>query len=277
LVVIDNSGEASTRELVSKVRDAISVKYLVERTPGKNAALNCGIPEAGGSLFVFTDDDVIVSPNWLEEMWTGARRWPRHFVFGGRVLPLWPTEMPTSPLSTEDPLVCGALAVADWQLAEGPIPAIRVLGSNMAIRASVFRDGTRFNPDVGPKGENYVMGSETELTTRLERTGLDAVYLPGSLVSHQIRAEQLTRDWLYRRSFRSGRGLAQHAECFPSAPRLLGAPRFLWRKLAATALKRVIALVNSDREGALRHGMQYWTWRGYLHQCRRASRGGEDS
>jgi GT2 family glycosyltransferase len=275
LVVVDNLGDASTRALVAKVEGAIKVRYLVERAPGKNAALNRGIPEARGSLFVFTDDDVIVSPDWLEQMWAGARRWPRHYVFAGRILPLWPGDRPTPLASTSDPIVLGALGVADWKLAEGPIPAIRVWGGNMAVRASVFRDGIRFNPDVGPRGEDYVMGSETELTKRLERAGLRAVYLPGSVVSHQIRSEQLERAWLYKRAFRSGRGLAQHAERFPSAPRLFGVPRFLWRKLGETALKRLVALVSSNPERALRHGMQYWTWRGYLHECRPARRGGE--
>jgi glycosyltransferase involved in cell wall biosynthesis len=270
-LVIDNAGEASTRVMVEAFRGALDVKYVIERTPGKNNALNTGLSRATGSLFVFTDDDVIVAPDWLARTWEGAARWATRCVFGGRILPCWPPAGLTLPLSADDPALQGALGIADWDLPEGPMPAIQVRGANMSARASVFGAGWRFNPAIGPRSGDYIMGSETEFTVRLERTGLGAVYLPGALVRHQVRAEQLQTHWLYRRSFRNGRGLAFHANYFPSAPRLFGVPRFLWKQLAVSGVRRLIAVAKLDNGAALRNGMDYWRWRGYLHQCRVAS------
>jgi glycosyltransferase involved in cell wall biosynthesis len=272
VVVVDNADNYLTRDLVDGFRTSLSIKYIVERTPGKNNALNTGLAELNGDLIVLTDDDVIAPESWLREMWAGACRWPGHSVFAGRVLPKWPSLGATPPVPITDPLVQGAYAIADWPGPEGPTPAIRVLGANMAVRAAVFKSGWRFNSGIGPKGLDYVMGSESEFTARLEKAGLGAIYLPSSTVWHQIRAEQLRAGWLYERCFRSGRGLAVHANCFPEAPRLFGVPRFLWRKLAETVLKRLSALLQADREARVRYGMQYWRWRGYLHQCRVGSR-----
>ena len=266
LLLIDNAGEESTRELAQAYKDSIDLHYLVETTPGKNSALNRGLGEARGQLYVFSDNDIIASKDWLLEMWRGAARWPQTSVFAGRILPKWPSAtMP--PLRMNDPLIRAAFCVADWDIPEGRIEADRVWGPNMAVRAELFKSGLRFDPAVGPRGANYVMGSETELTRRLEKQGFGAVYLPNSLVWHQIREEQLTREWLYARAYRAGRGRAHETDYFPGAPRIFGVPRFLIRRAASVALARLGAFLKADREEMLLQGMTYWRVRGSLDQC----------
>lgn len=41
----------------------------------------------------------------------------------------------------------------------------------MAIRRKMFDAEHRFDTSVGPKGKNYVMGSETKFTSRLHKVG----------------------------------------------------------------------------------------------------------
>jgi glycosyltransferase involved in cell wall biosynthesis len=265
-LIVDNAGQQSTRELVESYRGQLNVRYLLETTPGKNNALNHALEDARGELFVFTDDDIVAEPSWLYEMWRGAARWPDHAVFAGRILPKWPGAK-DPPFGVSDRHIRAAFVIADWGLEEGPIASARVWGPNMAVRAQVFSSGIRFNPAVGPRGSNYVMGSETELTTRLENQGMGAVYLPRSVVWHQIRQEQLTVKWLHGRSYRAGRAEAFSEYSVWSAPRVLGLPRFLLRQLAAVGIARILARLRSDREEMLKLGMTYWRLRGSLHQC----------
>jgi glycosyltransferase involved in cell wall biosynthesis len=264
-LVVDNAGQQSTRELVESYRGQLNVRYLLEATPGKNNALNRALEEARGELLVFTDDDIVADPRWLHEMWRGAARWPEHAVFAGRILPKWPGAM-GPPFGINDPHIRAAFCIADWDLEEGPIASARVWGPNMAVRAGVFRSGIRFNAAVGPRGSNYVMGSETELTCRLESQGMGAIYLPRSVVWHQIRSEQLTIKWLHGRAYRAGRGEAFSERGVSSVPQVLGVPRFLLRQLAEVGIARILARFRSDREEMLKLGMTYWRLRGILYQ-----------
>ena len=187
--MVDNAGGERTRKTVTKFSNKLPIKYLVEMKPGKNNALNTALPQAEGEIFVFTDDDIVADPNWLIEIREGMKRWSEYHVFDGRILPKWPNG---KGILFEHPFLKGAYTIADWDIPEGFYSARRVWGPNMAIRASIFRNGWRYDPNIGPGGsQNYIMGSETELVNRLEEAGYRAVYLPRSFVFHQIRPEQM--------------------------------------------------------------------------------------
>ncbi|MCC6347312.1 MAG: glycosyltransferase family 2 protein [Nitrospirales bacterium] len=270
VLVVDNAGDEETRKTVERLRERLPVTCLHEPRKGKNNALNRAVEEAKGTLLVFTDDDIIADRSWLREMGEGAERWPDFPVFGGRILPRFPS--PDVPLPRRHPFFTGAYVLADWDIAEGPYKAAHVWGPNMAVRAGIFREGWRFNPHIGPNGSDYIMGSETEFTTRLEKAGCRAVYLPKSLVHHQIRAEQMTPRWLYGRSFRDGRQKAVWYG-WPEAPLFLGVPRYLVRQLVETGVKRLFRF--HDRETAIDLGLKYWNIRGMLHQYRQEKQKGE--
>ncbi|MEW6116837.1 MAG: glycosyltransferase family 2 protein [Nitrospirota bacterium] len=261
VIVVDNADDEDTRQIVERFRSVLEVTCLVERKRGKNNALNRGLEGARGELLIFTDDDVIADPMWLIEMWEGAARWPDHAVFGGRIIPKF--DSTRIPISKKHPFFRGAYVLADWEIDEGPYDASYVWGPNMAVRAEIFRKGWRFNTDVGPNGGNYIMGSETEFTVRLEKEGFRSVYLPGSLVFHQIRPEQLKAKWLYGRSFRDGR---QKALWYgrPDVPSVFGVPRYMIRQLIEARIKRLLYFY--DRERAIDFGIKYWNIKGMLYQ-----------
>lgn len=203
LIVVDNAGDDATRQACQKFAATLPLSYLVCTEPGKNAALNYGLAHLQGELVVLTDDDVLPAPQWLRETWAGACRWPDHVLFGGRVLPRWPGKSPAFDLSPA--FGRWTFGIYDPQLDEGPRSDVVPLGANMAVRRCVF-DDMRFNEQIGPRGSNYAMGSETELIRRLCLKGHAAVFLPNSMVYHIIRPEQLQASWLVGRAFRQGRG-----------------------------------------------------------------------
>jgi hypothetical protein len=207
LIVVDNAGEPTTEKTCESFSDRLPLRYLVCTAPGKNAALNRGLPVLRGDLVLFTDDDVLPENCWLQETVRGASRWPEHLLFGGRIMPEWPPELRHVDL---DPAWGRwTYGICDPGLAEGPHSRFLPLGANMAVRRVVFKERFSFNETIGPNGQSYAMGSETELILRLQRSGHDAVFLPGSLVLHVILPWQLHEQWLVHRAFRQGRGEAR--------------------------------------------------------------------
>lgn len=264
LIVVDNAGNAATKDLVSSFNGKLPVTYLVETKKGKNNALNAAIACAKGELYVFTDDDIIATSEWLTEMWEGAKRWPNHSVFGGRILPHLPAgkEIPIR----EHFFSQGAYVIADFGIPEGVYSAGKVWGPNMAIRSNIFSSGYSFNTSVGPDGSSaYIMGSETELTKRLEEGGYASIYLPKPLVYHQIREEQLELDWLYGRAFRAGRGAAniQNEVGFPL---VFGVPRYLFRQLINNFIQITRAKIACNRYNLFDSTIKLHITRGMIYQ-----------
>ena len=65
IVVVDNaSADNRTREVAL----AAGVEYFREDRPGLDLARNAGVLAAAGDLILFTDDDVVLHPLWLERM-----------------------------------------------------------------------------------------------------------------------------------------------------------------------------------------------------------------
>ena len=122
-----------------------------------------------------------------------------------------------------------AFVIADWEQGEGAMDVGHIWGPNMAVRREVFTSGLSFNPNIGPNGKDYVMGSETEFLKRAQEAGFQGVYLPKALVHHQIRLEQLNVKWLQGRAYRAGKGQAA-LKSKDNVAWLWGAPRYLWRQ-----------------------------------------------
>ncbi len=89
IVVVDNRPSSSgTRDLVESFRSPIPIRYVAESRPGLSNARNAGVAAAAGAAYVaFTDDDVVVDPEWLG--WLLAPfAYPDVMAVTGLVMPL---------------------------------------------------------------------------------------------------------------------------------------------------------------------------------------------
>lgn len=270
ILVIDNAGEEATRKLVESYIGRMPVRYLVETTPGKNSALITGFKASRGKLLVFSDDDVVVDSQWLNKLYDGANRHPEAALFGGRILPDYPADYQTlgSDIDFNHWFLRSAYVIADWEQQEGPIKIGHIWGPNMAVRRAVFDAGIHFNPNIGPNGKDYVMGSETEFLRRANQAGFQGVYLPEALVYHQIRAEQLNLKWIEGRAYRSGKGQAAAATL--DCPKLWGAPRYLWRKYALSSLKLAASFLF-NRNQRFDNAVEHYMLKGQIDQHKKMS------
>lgn len=262
LVVVDNDSTDETAQVVVSFANRLPLQLLVEAQLGKNHALNAGLAMVEGDLTVLTDDDVFPNADWLLQFRQAADRHPESSMFGGAILPRWEVNPPTW-IRYADLGPVYALTDPSWQ--DGPVNPELIFGPNMAIRASVFQSGNRFDPSIGPRGSSYPMGSETEFTLRLARQGHKAWYVPDAVVEHFIRAEQLKEEWCLQRAIRFGRG---QYRLFPDANPWLGIPRRIFRDLPKEALVIAVAWASFRQKALFRSRWRFNVLRGMAIEAR---------
>jgi glycosyltransferase involved in cell wall biosynthesis len=259
LVVVDNGSTDATGEVIASFERLLPLSCVNEPKRGKNAALNKGLSSVAGDLLVLTDDDVVPNPLWLKQMRSAADSRTAFSIFGGPVVPKWerPPEEWLLKWVPLDPTFAITLPTE-----EGPTEVTRVFGPNMALRASVFESGLRFDEKIGPKGHSYAQGSEAEFLKRLGRAGARAWHIRAAVVAHVIRASQMNRRWVLERAVRFGRGeyRIRTAQTTPRgvnrrSVRLLGIPALTYEKVFIQTLRVGRARLRKNAEETFR---EHW-------------------
>lgn len=264
VIVVQNACTDGTAAVLESWASRLPLVSLSETMPGKGRALNQALARARGELLVFTDDDIIPAGDWLAAILGAAARWPQHDIFAGTIVPRFPAGTP--PLLTEPPYCGVVFAQFDPDPVEGP-SARTPFGPNMAIRRTRV-GGHQFRHDIGPNGQAYPIGGETEFLRRLVAEGAGIVHVPGARVDHVIRADQLSRKYILTRARNFGRGLAKLSRVDPAVPRLLGAPRYLWRQLAGAHLQRCRASLTGNQAARFHARWRLEVVRGTVQQFR---------
>lgn len=268
VIVVDNASSDETPSVLTRYRrDApLRLEALHEPRPGKSRALNLALDRVTGGLVVFIDDDVEFGPGWLQAYADAAARWPRHAIFGGPVIPLFPDNTPDwvrdERYVRQSPMFAHYSPRSDEGLTTD-IP----LGPNMAIRRTAIGDA-RFDVRIGPGGDAGIMGSETEFELRLADAGhTPFVYVPDAPAHHRVRAKQLTRQAVWSRAYKWGRSMALSEGGVPRGLMLAGAPLRYWFG-ALRAWLRYAPFVFGPRHFKLKYGWQWQVRAGRLRGYR---------
>lgn len=242
-VVVANNCSDSTIEVLHSFEDRLPLVIVEEPTPGKNRALNKALESVELlDLVVFCDDDITPRPDWLQEIVAASARNSDTSIFGGRIIPSWPSG--TQPDWTMDPFLLGMgfsvhhLGPKAQAYPQGSYP----FGPNFWVRESIFSEGRTYPENIGPKGTKRIMGSETAFLKQLEEEGYKARYAPNAVVRHRIKEADLHLPNLYRRAESCGRGRA-HMEGV-NYHNLLSDRRALW--YARQLVKLLVAHLHSQ-------------------------------
>jgi len=252
LIIIDNACREETSLLVNKYKDRLPIVFLSEKKPGKNNALNKALPVIQSELVLFTDNDTLPDENIINICVDSASEYSEISLFSGKILP--DITLPNW-LDLSSHRVCSALGVYDKGEQNLEILPESIWGGNMLVRKRIFAVGLMFNVNVGPNGKNYIMGSETELLMRLQNDGYKAMYLAESKVLHQIRAEQLSIEWLKNRAYRSGRGSSFNNN--DDSVLFLGIPRYLLRKLISNFFTLLFSSMSGNKKAKCLAHMEF--------------------
>jgi glucosyl-dolichyl phosphate glucuronosyltransferase len=208
-LVIDNNSTDATPAVVENFARAapFPVRRVFEHRQGSSFARNRAVAEAAGELLLFIDDDVIVEPDWAEQLRAEINRRSLD-VACGLVLARWQAP-PPQWLGAE---VYGKLAVhRDESIARAAPPPERLsqfFSANVGFRKECFERFGLFREDLGVVGDNPMSGEDTELFERIIGGGGRIGIAPRAVVHHMIGPERMTRAYFRRKSFAFGVGSA---------------------------------------------------------------------
>jgi glycosyltransferase involved in cell wall biosynthesis len=202
VVVVDDGSTDATPDLL---RDFVAKRYRLQkiRQPnlGLNAARNTGARAARGELLAFLDDDVVVPPDYVDEVLQGFVTHPDASALAGQItlrfegpVPRWLTAGLEDYLSAFD-----AAARADY-LSPPDYPR----GANFALRRTTWLELGAFLPGLDRQGSALVSNGEREFFERLHASGGRIAAWPAAAVVHRVPPERLTLAWFCRRAQAQG-------------------------------------------------------------------------
>ncbi|MDD9350478.1 glycosyltransferase [Mumia sp.] len=189
--VIDNDPSASARDVVGSFPGDV-VRYAHAPTPGIAAARNRALAEVDDAdLLVFIDDDERPSDGWLDAL---VRTYEDHPGVLGVVGPVV-SEFAHAP----EPWILAGRFFTRRRLPTGTVVDV-VATNNLLLDLRLLRSlGLAFDNRFGLTG-----GSDTLFSHDARLRGGRFVWCDEALVTDVVPPERLTRDWVVRRSYRSG-------------------------------------------------------------------------
>jgi GT2 family glycosyltransferase len=204
VIVANNAREESIAAEVDRVvaefkdRNGIAIRGVREPLAGKCRAQNRAIHEAKGSVLVFFDDDVEVTPDWLTVTAEFFRQKTFDAMQGSILIP------PEMERNEEFLRAQYRFRTINFLKYPSWVTEIKTLtGANMAIRREVFPRVGLFNEELGP-GRSGI-SEDVEFAQRLVRNGGTIGYEPKAGVYHVVDWSRLTEEFFRLRHEQQGR------------------------------------------------------------------------
>ena len=229
-LVVNNNCTDDTDAVIAAFDSRLPIRRLHQPVPGLSNARNTAIAAAAGDYIVWTDDDVVVCPEWLSAYVQAFRTWPDHAVFGGPIRPQFEGKPPKWLVSVLTDVEV-AYGVRNINPAEGDLSIVvgkEPFGANFAIRSDLQRSHP-FDSRLGKTPNRpYGVGEESLVICAILEAGHRGRWVPGAVVHHWVpRFRQSTR---HIRNYWKGHGMrSAMSEDFSDQPVLLGIPRWMMR------------------------------------------------
>ena len=239
IIAVDNASSDDTRAVLERYRDVLPLTVLTEPRRGKSSALNRALDAARGELIVFSDDDILPEPQWLDAYRQAAARLPAIDLFAGQVRHHWQKPPPRWLLRLAEE--GRSYAGTPIGQPEGPVPATFFKGLNfMARRAVVERVRFSERPAMNFSGTTTSAGGEdTAFVLEAMALGHQTHYVPAACVNHIVRPAQIGIRPVLQRYQRIGRSMSLNdpQQFDPEAATFLGYPRYLFRTIPGDVLR----------------------------------------
>lgn len=173
-VVVDNGSTDDTRATIESFAATapFEVRYRHQGRAGLSYARNDGLAHASGTIIMFTDDDCIVSADWVRVALELCRQDDRKII-GGRV-ELFDQNQPSNIVRT---------SMADEALTHPGQLFGFLHGANMVFGRSVVDAVGNFDVRFGA-GTKLRSAEDTDFIYRAFEHGIPVIYDPRLLISH---------------------------------------------------------------------------------------------
>ncbi len=269
ILIVDNAPATQNTFMwmAEQMQFVPNLRYLREEHPGASWARNRGWTEAEGEIVAFTDDDVLVSPNWLKELVGTLNSVSGVACVTGMVMP---AEIETLAQELFEqhgglgkglkPLFFGPGNRTSWNPLCPYTSWMFGSSNNMAIKKSIRDLVGEFDPALGP-GTPALDGEDAELFYRIAIRDLAIVYQPRAIIYHFHRQDY---EGLCKQIYSYGIGMSAHL-----TKSLLLNPRALTRFLARFPYALYYALSPHSPKNKLRQPgfpseLEALEWKGLL-------------
>ena len=205
LVLVDNnSTENAVPLVISGWRSQLPLVTAIEKEQGHSAARNRAVELASGDYIVWTDNDVLVSRDWLAAYADAFRKNPDTDYFGGKIQPVFEGYEPDWISDTWD--IC-APVYATRDLGEEPIelgPDRLPYGANFAVKTKVQRKNL-YDTKWGRKTSQMVGEDEVSVLRSIIEQGGKGRWVPDAKLNHFIPEDRATEE--YVASYYFGQGI----------------------------------------------------------------------
>lgn len=252
IIVVDNNSKDDTQQVVTEFqREWQLLRYEFEGEQGLSHARNHGIAAARGNVLLFTDDDVLPEPDWMETMLSGLDKYNAD-ACGGYIAPIW--ESPPPDWLTER--FHGFLAVRtecrdDYVITS---PSQAPFGANMTFRREVFQKVGGFDTSRGRKGKILASGEDGEMFERILSAGLKTVFLGQSRVHHKVESFRLTKRYFRRWRFQTSRNIAQSKD-MTGDRRLFNIPLYVFPQFLRAVARMLWGYISQPKDEAFNREM----------------------
>jgi glycosyltransferase involved in cell wall biosynthesis len=189
VVVVDDGSGEPPEQLVSKWKDRLNVRLIVQEHSGPAAARNTGALSSQHEYVVFTDDDCAPFPNWLSNLAKRFRELPHHGIGGHTINGLL-----ENPYSTASQILIDYLY--SYFNTEGE--ARFFTSNNLAFPRMQFLEIGGFDSTF-----RLAAGEDREICYRWRRAGYLLTYAPEIRLYHR---HPLGWRSFWRQHFNYGRG-----------------------------------------------------------------------
>ncbi len=271
VLVVDNNSSDDTQQVIEDAQQSWpQLRYTSEKQQGLSHARNHGIDSAKGKVLLFTDDDVLPEPEWLETTLTGMEKYDAD-ACGGFIAPIW--ESPPPAWLTER--FYGFLAVRTDRTDDYPItePGQAPFGANMAVKKSVFQKVGTFDTNRGRKGNVLASGEDGELFQRILAADLKAVFLGCSRVHHKVESFRLTKKYMRNWRFQTSRNIAQSV-AMVGKRRVFNIPLYIFPQLLRATLRMLWGKLSAPKDEAFNREIVVCHFLGVLQGLYQVRNGG---
>ncbi len=198
LIVVDNDSTDDTGRVIERwvARRPETTRHLFEGRRGLTYARNAAVAAARGEIIVFTDDDVLVSEDWLDEIHREFRADPALLILSGKAL-----------LANERLQRVASQAYEERRYLDFSDGCDYVMGANMAFRRELFDRIGMFDVRLGA-GRFFAGADEVELVYRGLKDGVRMLYAPNVIVYHDH--DRFTLDQACRLEYGYAKGAAAY-------------------------------------------------------------------
>jgi glucosyl-dolichyl phosphate glucuronosyltransferase len=270
ILVVNNNCTDDTDQVIARHAPCLPVRRVLETKQGLSNARNCAMAHATGDWIIWTDDDVLVSPEWLCAFAETAERYPHAAAIGGPILPWFPI--------APDPVLCEAFPWIRQGFCgptHGPderelTPTEEIFGGNMAYQKRCV-NGIVFDVNLGRNGAFRGVYEDNVYLQAVRATGGAAYWSPKMSLRHYVPPERLTLSYLRRvtkdvaEQDITMKGLNGLLSC----TRVFGIPRWWLRRCIESYFTMIYYRLTKGRVASLRVQGEMWRLMGMIRGARK--------